>query len=550
MPQEKPEGRSSGVWAELLGGVVLIALALGAVVVLHSLFPREPGTAPAVQQPRPAQTTPIKRAPDFGECDVDRQAAGESAIGLLRPDWLSQPLDEWCVLDAQGGQVVQRVRGTWEPCPVPPGSYKIRYRQCTYDGLDITLPQTIDVGQGELVRLKLLGGVKVEGPDWLQTPYQWGLVVGKKGYVQFVSGRWDTLLMPPGLYGVLVQQDSRSAAVLSIHKVGVAQSGLTTVKLDSGIDPVPARWAPIPRRVSVRDGKNREIQYTVGTFGKMYVPPGRYGLVVQPDTTDGLPVSYARNVEVKNGALTKVPIDSGIAVKASSWVPRPYAWYVVGSDGKDIQVCKDGWKALVVPPGEYDVCLQPQADGSMKMPYMKAVKVAPGRLVELSVDTGIEVRPASWMSPPARWLIYDAEGKEVVQSIRGRWGKVAAPPGKYLIAVKPEEYNKESVRFPDPIEVAGKHCTRVSLRSGIEPKPPAGARPPYRWAVVDAASGKEVVFVLGRWGSAIVPPGTYTISAQFEAPADGVAPVLIAEKVVVTKEKRTLAPVALPQEGE
>ncbi|NOZ21250.1 MAG: hypothetical protein GXP25_09180 [Planctomycetes bacterium] len=455
--------------SELLGGAVLVALAIGAVALLYFLFPREA---------RPPGTRSIEGDIDseFNWCDVEREPAAQSAIALKQPNWMDAALDEWCVLDAASGAVVARVSQSWGPRNVPAGQYRVRVRQYASDGMDITLSQIIHVGEGELVRVVLCGGVKPEPAEWVPTPYQWGIVNQRGEYLQFASGRWDALLIPPGIFRLAIQQDPESARVVYARDVGVPGAGLVMVKIDSGIKPAPAEWAPTPRRWAVTSRLGEEIQHVAGTWETVVVPPGRYGLVIYPDSPEALPVRYLTRFEVEESELATVPIDSGITAEADSWVPIPYAWYVVDmTTGEDVQVCKGRWDHLLIPPGRYDIRIQPDAEGCVKMSYMRGVIVPPGKRVVVKVDTGIEIDPGESKEAPQWWAVLDSQHREIVQRVQGKWGKVVTPPGKYLIGMQPRGYNKKEVVF-GPFDVRPGCLNKITLRGAArfaEPEKPA-----------------------------------------------------------------------------
>lgn len=541
MPDEKKTVEPATRRSEWLGGMILVAIAAGAGIVLFMLFPRE---SPGPEAP----ATILRPASELGECHVDRQPAAESAIGLAPPEWLKTPLAEWRVLDASTGTVLHRIADRWDPQLVPPGRYKIRFRQHATDGMDVTLPQVVEVRPKEVARVKVCGGVKPEPADWVPLPFQWGLV-GKKGrYLQFESGRWDPLLMPPGIYGLAIQALPGSPLLCLVGEVGVSESGLTPVKIASGLKPEPVKWTPAARWWAITDSSDRPVLQVEGAWHPVALPPGCYNLIVQPALKDSLPVLYVSKVEVGKADLAPVPLDTGIAIRAESWVPVPYAWRVSRASGGDVQVCKGGWQKLLVPPGKYDVRIQPEA-GSASMSYMNDVVVKAGRLVVLAVDTGIEIEPAGWMSPPAAWTVYDSEGKTAIQRRRGTWGCVVIPPGKYLIGVQPESYNKE-IMLPGPVEAPPGRLTKAPLRCGIRIRPPAGAQAPCRWDVIDAQSQKSVQFVTGRWGATLVPPGAYDVTVQLQASGPGAKPVTAAKAVVVAPEKCSEIVFAPPGSGK
>ncbi|MEW6356256.1 MAG: hypothetical protein AB1696_08030 [Planctomycetota bacterium] len=535
MDRERPNSTRT----EILGGAIVVALAVGALAALYLLLPRE---AP----PPEGRSADKQFGDDFSRCDVERQSAPQSAIALQQPDWMTRPPDQWCVLDAASGAVVARTSQGWGPQPVPAGTYRVRVRQYASDGLDLTLPQIIEVGEGELVRVVLCGGIRPEPAEWVATPYQWGIVNKRGEYLQFASGRWDAILIPPGIYRLAIQPRRDSALVVYAQDVGVSSRGLTKVKINSGIKPAPGDWTPVPKRWAVTNREGKEVQRVAGAWEAVVLPPAIYGLVVHPAAQGSLPVRYPATIAVNEGEVTSVPVNSGVAIEAAPWVPVPYSWSVVDRANKaDVQVCKGRWDKLLIPPGRYNICIQPAAD-SLKMAYMPGLAIPLGKLVVLAVDTGLEISPAEWVEPPRSWTLYRAETREAVQQIKERWGRTVAPPGRYLIGVQPGGHSEKEVMF-GPVAVLPGRLSKVALGSGVRLIGPKDVVP-LRWTVLDIQSGKTVQTVRGPWGSTIVPPGVYRIT--FHLPfKDGEKEIVAAEKVVVA-DGRSDVMVVLPKSDE
>lgn len=228
-------------------------------------------------------------------------------------------------------------------------------------------------------------------------------------------------------------------------------------------------------------------------------------------------------------------------------MPIPQAWYVVDAvTGGDVQVCKGRWGTLLIPPGRYDIHLQPEGPGGVKAPYIRDLMVVPGKRVILKLDTGVEIQPAKWMGPPRWWAVLDPRSRNPLRRVEGTWGKTLTPPGKYLIGVQPGGYNTEEVVF-GPFDVHPHRLNKVVLRSGVRLLGPEGSAP-VSWSVLDRETGRVVQTVRGAWGAALVPPGTYKITVRLPA-KEGEKEVVASEKVVVGEGLSDVV-TALPKSGD
>jgi hypothetical protein len=249
--------------------------------------------------------------------------------------------------------------------------------------------------------------------------------------------------LPTGMYRLAVKpfpyegQEVLFSDIIQ-HQAGVPQ----TVQLSSGIK-LDAQSAGNIWQWSVVDPANpaRIIQWQSGQHPLMALPPGEYQAAMQPDPYNSQRVVWPQKVQVQPGQQVTFKLDSGVRLEMPQQMGPLWRWQLV-SFGKPDQVVQ--WqsgdlRAMVVPPGEYQVAMQPDPYNSQRVVWPQKIQAQAGQTATFTLDTGIRFLGPSRATTNAQFQVVD-QNKKTIQWGTGRWGVELVPPGTYSVDVRANAY--------------------------------------------------------------------------------------------------------------
>jgi hypothetical protein len=171
-------------------------------------------------------------------------------------------------------------------------------------------PDKVRVEPGQHTTVKLDSTVLLDMPK--EAPLgRWELVkFGKPDEViQWQLPSFRTMVVPPGDYQVtILPMGQYSQRLVWPDKVRVQSGQQAMARLDSGVRLEMPKDAPLARWQLVRFGKPEEvIQWQLGSFHTMVVPPGDYQLDVKAYEASPWK-TVADSVAVSQGHVTEVRV--------------------------------------------------------------------------------------------------------------------------------------------------------------------------------------------------------------------------------------------------
>ena len=247
--------------------------------------------------------------------------------------------------------------------------------------------------------------------------------------------------LPSGTYRVAVKpyQFEGKEVVFAdniAHQAGVPQ----TVQINSGIKIEPPQWAGNIWQWSAVDPVNpaKVIQWQSGQHPLMALPPGEYQLTTQPLQFDSQRLVWPQKVRVQADQVTTLKLGSGVRIEMPKETVGPlWHWAVVpyGKPDEVIQWHDTEQRAMLVPPGEYQVAVWPTQFDSQRLVWPQKVRVQADQVATLKLDTGIRLAGPAGAKPHFEFRVLD-EKKAQVQWGRQTWGGQLIPPGTYSVEIR------------------------------------------------------------------------------------------------------------------
>ncbi len=204
-----------------------------------------------------------------------------------------------------------------DPQVVPAGTFRLLWKETTYSASVVDLG-LVDVLADQLNDHVSDGGFILQGANWVSgTPYSFILVdTGGRahgawnGFSQTLA--WGAHLAPPGSYELQYKHTQYAHGVTRWGPVTIAEHGMTTVAIDSGVQFVPEGEVPVPYKVTFVDlDSNEEIGWKASDFGRwdaVPLPPGRYRIDWQEQEYGTERMTVLDELEVPPGTLVEIGI--------------------------------------------------------------------------------------------------------------------------------------------------------------------------------------------------------------------------------------------------
>ncbi len=299
-------------------------------------------------------------------------------------------------------------------------------------------PPKISVPSGGKAKVKVLrikgpGTIVLDPAPWVKVPpYEWAVVDVESGKVQTSVRRATQLRTSEGEYQILWRQTEHHHTPVVLTEVVKVKSGKTVkVPITTGIRVAfPEEVGPPYQWGLMRPSEKEPFWTTDEVDAGQVVPAGTYRLYWHQDEHRSDPL-LLKTVEVQEGQLNDVVLDTGIALRTPEWMGEEiYYWALKDSDGN--QAAR--WEALkpqLAPPGTYTLVVRLTEHRHSEVPW-GSVTIQEGEFTEVTVDSGISFTHPDGARPPYRIFVVNKEtGFEIVAS--DTWGPILVPPGRYRL---------------------------------------------------------------------------------------------------------------------
>ena len=341
--------------------------------------------------------------------------------------------------------------------------------------------------------------------------------------MQWHYGNHPVMLLPPGEYQLVLQPAQfNTQALVWPTTVDLKEGRQAVVKLDSGIAlDMPKESGPLYAWDVARPDKPAEhVQSQPGDLRAMLLPPGEYRVGVQPVQFGGERLVWPVLVTVKQGEVATAKLDSGVRIELAKEAGPLYSWSVVRPDKPDeaVQWQYGDQTAMLVPPGEYHVAVQPTQFNSKRLVWQSKVRVGKGEHQTVKLTSGVTLEMPKEAGPLYAWDVAPADKpEERLQLQRGDHRSMLLPPGEYQVAVQALQFGSGRLVWPTPLTVKEGQFAAAKLGSSVRLDLPKDAQL-YRWELVRAGKpdkpDKPLQFQPGDQRAMLAPPGTYQVAIQ------------------------------------
>lgn len=322
---------------------------------------------------------------------------GESGVtevtldsGVAPPEALVRAMEkppyQWAVW--RGNEVLQHAEESWEPLLVPPGGYRWSCQPVSYRSKPAKLGN-VGVKAGELATPAAPAVVELRPAEWSGKPSAWSLATpGTREPAQTMTdGELGPAVVAAGEYELRVHPDRYKTSEIVIGAPFPLDAGATrTLELNTGLDVQPSEQAEPPDLiVYTRDGEKEPVQRwsEPPAWRPQLLPPGKYRVAIHPDRYDSEVVAWPTVVEVKEGQLARLTIDSGIRLTLAEGL-KPEFGFQITADGKTVQHGNKRVGINWLPPGTYAVQVRPREYTPWQMLKEKVV-VEAGKVTEVKI---------------------------------------------------------------------------------------------------------------------------------------------------------------------
>lgn len=239
------------------------------------------------------------------------KATGPGRLRVEPAAWAGGAPYYFKVISAADGKEVARTRQKIEDLMLPPGDYRIVWRQWQHGSSELDLGEQFTIRSNETTTLALNSGIHLVPAKWIEEPpYCWRLRDSRTGReVLRVDEKWEAVLTPPGIYELWYRQwQHGSSEVCLSNNVEVKKGSCTEFDLNTGLGLKPADpKSEKPYRWVLSDKATGKTVLTVNErWGPVPVPPGRYKLSLQQTQHGHSLTEIGSDIEVKNGQLVQL----------------------------------------------------------------------------------------------------------------------------------------------------------------------------------------------------------------------------------------------------
>ncbi len=341
----------------------------------------EPAPEPVVQEIASSSTS------------IKIKAKGPGTVQLLPAAWVEEPR-YWALSDVESGEILYKfARQGVAPQKVPAGTYQLVWHQKEHRAAQVITGQIVQVKSGEVVEVPVGTGVRLTMPQWVQTPYWWGLKAvdddpGMRPGVWFRD--LSAQVVPAGRYDLIWYQNEHRTTPVNLGPIDIQMDQLNEFTVATGLQLVRADWVPEIRRrwwqLLDADGQVA-LKVSNFEFKPQIVPEGEYQLVYR-QSKHGATDSPLGAVTIKAGELAKFPVNTGVGFSYADGAEPPYmVEFSRLNEAGEVEVSvklKKGWGPIPLQAGTYKVDYQAVRKGPV-MTIVDSFDLPAGVFVEIEM---------------------------------------------------------------------------------------------------------------------------------------------------------------------
>jgi Ca-activated chloride channel family protein len=257
---------------------------------------------------------------------------------------------------------------------VPAGTYQLVWHQNEHRAAQVITEQIVKVQSGELVEVPVSTGVRLNMPQWVETPYWWGLKAaddepGRKPGVWFRD--LPAQVVPTGRYELIWYQNEHRTTPVNLGAIDVQMDQLNEITVSTGLQLVKADWVPEVRRRwwQLLDSDGQMVfKASKFEFKPQIVPAGQYQLVYR-QSKHGATDSPFGTVTIKPGELTQFAVNTGVGFSYADDAEPPYmVEFSRLNETGEVEVSvqlKKSWGPIPLQAGTYRVDYQEVRKGAV-----------------------------------------------------------------------------------------------------------------------------------------------------------------------------------------
>jgi len=269
----------------------------------------------------------------------------------------------------------------------------------------------------------------------------------------------------------------------------------------------PASWVKPPRYWALLDVETGE-EAARSSEESLRVRAGEYQLLWRQTEHEHQPAQLSQVVKVQGGETVEAPVDTGLRLGVPEGVEAPHRWGLLEEgETEPLWSCRGTLEPQVVPAGVYGLYWH-QVDHESRPVVLGEVRIEPGKLNDVAVDSGVALQPAPWIEKdPYYWALKDGEG-----DLLGMWQSLQpqlAPPGDYTLVYRSTQHHNNEVLWGE-VTVPEHGFAEVPLNSGLIFLHDPDAKAPYGVFLVNLDTGAEISAQY-TWDPLVAPPGRYRL---------------------------------------
>ena len=336
---------------------------------------------------------PVVQKVESSSTSIKIKAKGPGTVKLFPAPWVQEPR-YWALSDVESGEILYKFeRQGVTSQKVPAGTYQLVWHQNEHRAAQVITDQIVKVKSGEVVEVHVTTGVRLNMPQWVETPYWWGLKavndeLGKRPGIWFRD--LPPQIVPAGRYELIWYQNEHRTTPVNLGAIEIQMGQLNEVRVATGLQLVKADWVPeIRRRWWQLEDEDGQVMLKVSKFEfkPQIVPPGDYQLVYR-QTKHGATDSPLGAVVVNDNELAQFVINTGVGFTYAEGAKPPHmVEFSRLKDSGDVEFSvqlKKSWGPIPLQPGTYKVSLQAERKGPV-MTIVEAFDLPAGVFVEIEM---------------------------------------------------------------------------------------------------------------------------------------------------------------------
>jgi hypothetical protein len=352
---------------------------------------------------------------------------------------------------------------------VPPGKYQIAVEPIHFGSERLVWPKEIEIKEDQQETVRLASAIKLDMPKEAGPLHKWEVIrAGQpKQTIQWQYGNERRMLVPPGKYQIAVEPiHFGSERLVWPKEIEIKEDQQETVRLASAIKlDMPKEAGPFHKWEVMRAGQPKQtFQWHYADQRVMLAPPGKYQIAVEPIHFGSERLVWPKEIEVKENQQKTIQLNSGIRIDLPKDSGPLHRWeaIVVAKPDQVVQWHGDKQRTMVLPPGEYQVTIQPTPFTSERLVWPQKIQVEEGKYAAFKLDSGIRFLGPVDAKPEFDFQLIDLEKKKVVQRGSRTWAAQLLPAGNYRVEIRRDQSSPwQPLKERVPVEPGG--FTEVKL---------------------------------------------------------------------------------------